>query len=224
MNFNIVMNINKEKILKEQRLRMINDHLSARGIRDRRVLEIMGNLKRENFVPSKYMADSYGDHPIPIGHHQTISQPYIVALMSELCEFSGDEKVLEIGSGSGYQTAILSGLANRVFSIERIRPLAERAKKILSELECNNVTVIHNDGYNGFIEEAPFDVILLTAAPEKIPAELISQLTDAGRLIAPVGSRTQQLVRLKKICGEIISETITYVTFVPMVKGCSTND
>ena len=218
------MDIDKEKIMKEQRLRMINDHLSARGIKDRRVLEIMGNLKREKFVSSKYLTDSYGDHPIPIGHNQTISQPYIVALMSELCEFSGDEKVLEIGSGSGYQTAILSSLSNRVFSIERIKPLAERAKRILSELGCDNVTVIHNDGYNGFIEEAPFDVIMLTAAPEKIPAELINQLADGGKLVAPVGSRTQQLIRIKKICGNIISETITYVTFVPMVQGCSTID
>jgi protein-L-isoaspartate(D-aspartate) O-methyltransferase len=219
------MNINQEDILKKQRLKMINDHLSARGIKDRRVLEIMGNLEREKFVPSKYTADSYGDHPIPIGHDQTISQPYIVALMSELCEFNGDEKVLEIGSGSGYQAAILSGLANRVFSIERIKPLADRARKILNELGCDNVTVIHNDGYDGFIEEAPFDVILLTAAPEKIPAELINQLSEAGRLVAPVGgSRTQQLIRVKKICGQIISETITYVTFVPMVKGCSTID
>jgi protein-L-isoaspartate(D-aspartate) O-methyltransferase len=185
----------------------------------------MGNLKREKFIPSKYMTDSYGDHPVPIGHNQTISQPYIVALMSELCEFNGDEKVLEIGSGSGYQTAILSGLANRVFSIERIKPLAVRAKKILNELGCDNVAIIHNDGYNGFIEEAPFDVIMLTAAPEKIPADLINQLAESGRLVAPVGdSRTQQLIRLKKICGEIVSETITYVTFVPMVKGCSTVD
>ena len=215
---------NKEKIMKEQRDKMINDHLIARGIRDRQVLEIMRNLPREKFVKSEHIVNSYGDHPLPIGHNQTISQPYIVALMSELCEFEGSEKVLEIGSGSGYQSAILSGLANKVFSIERIKPLAERAKKILEELGCNNVTVIHGDGYDGITHEAPFDVIMLTAAPEKIPAALINQLADGGKLIAPVGDRTQQLVRLKKICGQIVSETITYVAFVPMVKGCSNNE
>ncbi|MCL1864976.1 MAG: protein-L-isoaspartate(D-aspartate) O-methyltransferase [Spirochaetes bacterium] len=220
----VIMNIDKENIMKAQRLKMVNDHLIARGIKDRRVLEIMGNIQREKFIPSKYIFDSYGDHPVPIGHNQTISQPYIVALMSELCEFSGDEKVLEIGSGSGYQAAILSALSNRVFSIERIKPLAENAKNILKELGCDNVTVIHDDGYNGFIEEAPFDIIMLTAAPETIPVALIDQLADGGRLIAPVGNRTQQLIRLKKVSGEIISETITYVTFVPMIKGCSIND
>ncbi|MCL2154857.1 MAG: protein-L-isoaspartate(D-aspartate) O-methyltransferase [Leptospirales bacterium] len=218
------MNLTKENIMKEQRDKMINDHLIARGIRDRHVLEIMRNLQREKFIPSKHIVNSYGDHPIPIGHNQTISQPYIVALMSELCEFCGDENVLEIGCGSGYQAAVLSSLSHRVFSIERIKPLAERAKNILKELECNNVTVIHGDGYNGFIEEAPFDIIMLTAAPEKIPIALIDQLADGGRLVAPVGDRIQQLIRLKKICGKIVSENITYVTFVPMIKGCSIND
>jgi len=218
------MNINKEQIMKEQRDKMINDHLIARGIKDRHVLEIMRNLPREKFVSSQHIVNSYGDHPLPIGHSQTISQPYIVALMSELCEFDGSEKVLEIGSGSGYQSAILSALANKVFSIERIKPLAERAKKILEELGCNNVTVIHGDGYAGLTGEAPFDVIMLTAAPEKIPAPLIDQLADRGRLIAPVGDRIQQLIRIKKICGQITTETITYVTFVPMIKGYSENN
>ncbi|MCL1833391.1 MAG: protein-L-isoaspartate(D-aspartate) O-methyltransferase [Leptospirales bacterium] len=184
----------------------------------------MENLQREKFIPPKYIVDSYGDYPIPIGHNQTISQPYIVALMSELCEFNGNEKVLEIGCGSGYQTAILSTLSKRVFSIERIKPLAENAEKILKELGCDNVTVIHGDGYNGLIEEAAFDVIMLTAAPETIPIALIDQLAEGGKLVAPIGNRTQQLIKLKKISGDIISETITYVTFVPMIKGCSTNN
>ena len=211
--------------MREQRLKMIKEHLIARGIGDRRVLEIMGNLQRERFVPSKYVKDSYGDHPISIGYNQTISQPYIVALMSELCEFSGNEKVLEIGSGSGYQSAVLSALSSRVFSIERIKPLAERAKKVLKELGCGNVTVIHNDGYNGFIEEAPFDVIMLTAAPGTIPAALIEQLADGGKLVAPVGgSLSQKLIRLKKVSGDVISETITFVSFVPMIKGRSDDD
>ena len=213
------MKTDKEKIMKDQRELMINNHLKARGISDKRVLEIMGKLERERFIPSKYLIDSYGDHPVPIGHNQTISQPYIVALMTELCEFKGNEKVLEIGSGSGYQSAILSKLASQVFSIERIKPLAESAEKILKELGCGNVKVIHNDGFKGLAEESPFDVILLTAAPEEIPHTLIDQLSEGGRLIAPVGDAIQQLIRLKKKSGEITSETITYVSFVPMVAG-----
>lgn len=213
------MKLDKDSIMKDQREWMIKEHLIARGISDQRVLEVMRNLQREKFVPSKYMVDSYGDHPIPIGHNQTISQPYIVALMSELCEFKGAEKVLEIGCGSGYQSAILSALAGNIFSIERIKPLAENAEKILKELECTNVKVIHSDGFNGLPEEAPFDVILLTAAPEIIPQALIDQLAEGGRLVAPEGKTVQQLVRLKKKSGKVESETITYVSFVPMLKG-----
>ncbi len=213
------MKIDKEKIMKDQRRWMINEHLIARGISDKKVLDVMSNLTREKFVPSKYMVDSYGDHPIPIGHNQTISQPYIVALMSELCEFKGEEKVLEIGCGSGYQAAILSALAANVFSLERIKPLAENAVLILEELGCSNVKVIHSDGFDGLPGEAPFDVILLTAAPENIPQTLIDQLADGGRLVAPEGNTVQQLVRLKKESGKLTSETITYVSFVPMLKG-----
>jgi protein-L-isoaspartate(D-aspartate) O-methyltransferase len=213
------MKIDKETIMRDQRDWMIKEHLIARGISDERVLKIMGSLQRERFVPSKYMVDSYGDHPIPIGHNQTISQPYIVALMSELCEFKGEEKVLEIGCGSGYQAAILSALAGKVFSIERIKPLAESAEIILKELGCANVKVIHSDGFKGLTEEAPFDVIILTAAPDILPQTLIDQMAEGGRLVAPVGNTVQQLIRLRKKSGEIISETLTYVSFVPMVEG-----
>jgi len=213
------MEIDKDKVMKEQRELMITNHLIARGISDKRVLEIMGRLEREKFIPSKYLVDSYSDHPVPIGHHQTISQPYIVALMSELCEFKGNEKVLEIGCGSGYQSAILSGLAAKVFSIERVKALAEGAEKILNELGCTNVKVIHNDGFKGLAEEAPFDVIILTAAPEEIPQALIDQLSEGGRLVAPVGINVQELVRLRKKSGMIKREMITYVSFVPMVEG-----
>lgn len=213
------MEIDQESIMKNQRDWMIKEHLAARGITDKRVLEVMGRLQREKFVPSKYMVDSYGDHPIPIGHNQTISQPYIVALMSELCEFKGNEKVLEIGCGSGYQAAILSELAGKVFSIERIKSLAESAAATLQELGCGNVKVIHNDGYKGLEEESPFDVILLTAAPEIIPQPLIDQLAEGGRLIAPVGNTVQELIKLTKKSGIIITDNITYVSFVPMLKG-----
>lgn len=207
------------KLLKEQRERMIELHLKARGIIDQGVIQAMYNVRREKFIPEGYINESYGDHPLPIGHEQTISQPYIVALMTQLCEIRGNEKVLEIGCGSGYQSAVLSGLAAKVFSIERIKALAEKAEKVLKELGFDNVTVIHNDGYNGLSEEAPFDVIMLTAAPEKIPQNLIDQLSDGGRLVAPVGNDIQQLVRLRKEWGRIESEIITYVRFVPMLKG-----
>lgn len=213
------MKIDEEKIMKNQRDWMIKEHLIARGITDKRILEVMGRLQREKFVPSKYMVDSYGDHPIPIGHNQTISQPYIVALMSQLCELTGKEKVLEIGCGSGYQSAILSELAGQVFSIERIRPLAEQADLLLKKFGYLNVKVIHNDGFIGLEAEAPFDVIILTAAPEAIPQPLIDQLSEGGRLVAPVGDSIQQLIRLKKTSSQISSETITYVSFVPMLKG-----
>lgn len=213
------MKIDQESIMKDQRDWMIKEHLAARGIIDKRVLEVMGRLQREKFVPAKYMVDSYRDHPIPIGHNQTISQPYIVALMSELCEFKGNEKVLEIGCGSGYQAAILSELAGQVFSIERIKPLAESAAEILKELGYENVKVIHNDGYKGLAEESPFDVILLTAAPEIIPQPLIDQLAEGGRLIAPVGNTVQELIKLTKKSGAIITDNITFVSFVPMLKG-----
>jgi protein-L-isoaspartate(D-aspartate) O-methyltransferase len=213
------MKIDQESVMKDQRDWMIKEHLAARGITDKRVLEVMGRLQREKFVPSKYMVDSYGDHPIPIGHNQTISQPYIVALMSELCEFKGNEKVLEIGCGSGYQAAILSELAGKVFSIERIKSLAESAAATLQELGCGNVKVIHNDGYKGLEEESPFDVIILTAAPETIPQPLIDQLAEGGRLIAPVGNTVQELIKLTKKSGIIITDNITYVSFVPMLKG-----
>ena len=215
------MKIDKDSIMKDQREWMIKEHLIARGISDKKVLEVMGRLQREKFIPSKYMVDSYGDHPIPIGHNQTISQPYIVALMSELCEFKGDEKVLEIGCGSGYQAAILSELAGKVFSMERVKSLADNAEKILKELGYENVKVILRDGFNGIIEEAPFDVIVLTAAPEVIPQPLIDQLSEGGRLIAPVGNTVQQLIKLRKKSGIVTSETITYVSFVPMLKGCN---
>lgn len=214
-----IMKTDSDRIFNNQRSRMINDHLVARGIADSRVLEVMGKIPRELFVPVKYRSDSYGDHPLPIGYNQTISQPYIVALMTELCELKGDEKVLEIGCGSGYQTAILSALAGRVFSIERIRELAESAEKLLSEQGYSNVKVMHGDGFMGLLDEAPFNVIILTAAPGSIPDTLKSQLTENGRLVAPIGDNVQQLIRLRKSGGEFNIEYLSYVSFVPMLKG-----
>lgn len=213
------MKLDKDEILARQRQIMINDHLKARGITDPRVLDAMNSIKREDFIPEKYFIDSYGDHPVPIGHNQTISQPYIVALMSQLGEFTGKEKVLEVGCGSGYQAAILSRLAAEVYSIERIKPLADSSRKRLEAEGCGNVTVIHGDGYEGLPEKAPFDVIIITAAPEKIPQALIAQLSENGRLIAPVGDIVQTLVKITKSGNNLITEEVAYVRFVPMLRG-----
>lgn len=215
------MSIDRKEIMKQQRERMIKEHLTSRDITDRRVIEAMSEIERELFIPEKYFIDAYGDHPLPIGHGQTISQPYIVALMSQLCEFTGDEKVLEIGCGSGYQAAILSRLAREVYSIERIEALAIRAEELLNETGCGNVRVIHGDGFEGCHEAAPFDVILLTAAPDRIPQKLIDELSDNGRLIAPVGESVQKLVKITKKGINISTEVITYVRFVPMVRGAN---
>ncbi len=215
------MSIDKKEIMKQQRERMIREHLTSRDITDQRVIDAMREIERELFIPEKYFIDSYGDHPLPIGHGQTISQPYIVALMSQLCEFTGTEKVLEIGCGSGYQAAILSRLAKEIYSIERIEALACRAEQLLSEAGCNNVKVIHGDGFEGYQEAAPFDVVLLTAAPDRIPQKLIDELADNGRLIAPVGESVQKLVKIVRRGANIYTDVITYVRFVPMVRGAN---
>lgn len=215
------MSIDRKEIMKQQRERMIKEHLTSRDITDIRVIEAMREIERELFIPEKYFIDAYGDHPLPIGHGQTISQPYIVALMSQLCEFTGTEKVLEIGCGSGYQAAVLSRLAKEIYSIERIEALACRAEKLLSESGCDNVKVIHGDGFEGYQEAAPFDVILLTAAPDRIPQKLIDELAEEGRLIAPVGESVQKLVKIIRRGVNIYTDVITYVRFVPMVRGAN---
>lgn len=198
---------------------MIDEHLKARGIDDPRVLDAMSSIKRENFIPEKYIVEAYGDHPVPIGSNQTISQPYIVALMSQMCEFIGTEKVLEIGCGSGYQAAVLSRLAAEVYSIERIKTLAESSGRRLQDEGCSNVTVIHGDGFDGLPDKAPFDVIIVTAAPVVIPEKLVEQLAENGRLVVPVGDSVQKLLRLTRRGGRIITEDFAYVRFVPMVRG-----
>jgi protein-L-isoaspartate(D-aspartate) O-methyltransferase len=198
---------------------MIRHHLLERGVSDPRVIEAMREVAREDFIPDQYIVDAYGDHPLPISDGQTISQPYIVALMSQLCLLKGDEKVLEIGSGSGYQTAILSRLAAEIYSIERIKNLKETAEKNIAKPGCANVTLIHGDGYMGLPEKSPFDVIILTASPEKIPAPLTEQLAMGGRLVAPVGDKIQKLIRITKTAEGLHSEDIIHVRFVPMVPG-----
>ncbi|MBN2079594.1 MAG: protein-L-isoaspartate(D-aspartate) O-methyltransferase [Spirochaetes bacterium] len=205
--------------MEQLRERMVKTQIEDRGIRDEGVLRAMRKVERHKFIPGHHHASAYEDHPLPIGHGQTISQPYIVALMTEICDLDGDEKVLEIGTGSGYQAAILSLLAKSVFSIEIVEPLGKSARSKLKELGYGNVQVRIGDGYGGWPEEAPFEVIMLTAAPPSIPQSLIDQLAEGGVLVAPVGDYAQELVKLTKQNGKITRKTITYVRFVPMIHG-----
>ena len=200
---------------------MIKNQLQSRGIRDDAVLKVMRSVERHNFVPDNYRDRAYSDGPLPIGHGQTISQPYIVAFMTEQLQISSQHKVLEIGTGSGYQAAILGELAKHVFTIEIIPELAEGAKNILNHLSYKNITVRAGDGYKGWPEEAPFERIMVTAAPTEIPQTLIDQLAPGGRMILPVGAQflVQYLWVIEKDDqGTITKEKILPVRFVPMVK------
>jgi protein-L-isoaspartate(D-aspartate) O-methyltransferase len=181
------------------RRRMVETQIVARGIHDRRVIEAMLKIPRHLFVEEAMAAQSYNDNPLPIGEKQTISQPYMVALMTELLELDGKEKVLEIGTGSGYQSAVLAVLADRVCTMERIRPLAMRARKTLDGLGLLNVNIRVADGTCGWEEESPFDAILVTAGAPEIPNMLVAQLAVGGRLVLPVGDQySQTLVRIVK--------------------------
>jgi protein-L-isoaspartate(D-aspartate) O-methyltransferase len=176
----------------EPRARMVREQLVARGIRDRRVLDAMGRVPRHELVPTASLSRAYEDGPLPIGEGQTISQPYIVAAMSEAAALGGHERVLEVGTGSGYQAAVLSALAREVYTIELEPTLAERAKRDLARLGCANVHTRTGDGYRGWPEAAPFDAILVTAAPEQVPPALLEQLAVGGRLVIPVGGYADQ--------------------------------
>jgi len=200
------------------RMKMVDDQIIARGVKDPRVLDAMRKVERHRFIPASLRESAYGDHPLPIGYEQTISQPYIVALMTELCELTGNEKVLEIGTGSGYQTAILAECAKEVFSIERIPALSEKASSLLEDLGYRNTHVITGNGYNGHAEEAPYNAIILTASPPVIPKALTDQLADNGILVAPEGIEHQELLRIRKSWGFLKRERIIYVRFVPMME------
>jgi protein-L-isoaspartate(D-aspartate) O-methyltransferase len=201
-----------------ERQAMIDRDLVRRGIRDTRVLEAIGSIPRERFVPESLRAHAYEDRPLPIGEEQTISQPYIVARMTELLNLKGTEKVLEIGTGSGYQTAVLGSLAETVYSIEIIPTLSQRAKTLLNQLGFTNVNLKVGDGFFGWEEHAPFDAVLVTAAAPKIPELLWRQVREGGRLIMPLGKegQTQELVRVKKLDGKQLIEPISGVVFVPL--------
>lgn len=199
-----------------KRSKMVVEQIEARGVVDPRVLAAMRDVPRHAFVPDTLDADAYRDHPLPIGKGQTISQPYIVAAMSELARLQPGDKALEIGTGSGYGAAILSRLVERVYSIEIIPELAESAKKALASLGYDNVEVIVGDGYRGLPEQAPFDAILVTAAPGHVPQPLLDQLAEGGRLVIPVGSGFQELRVYEKKNGEVEGHTVFPVRFVPM--------
>lgn len=200
------------------RERMVRQQIEARGVRDERVLKAMRTIERHRFVPAENRHQAYEDAPLEIGEGQTISQPYIVALMTELLRLEGEEKVLEIGTGSGYQAAVLGELAGQVYSVEIIPSLAERAGKILGELGYQNILIETKDGYQGWPEEAPFDRIIVTAAPPEIPKALIEQLAEGGRMVIPVGTSYQQLEVVVKENGVIKRSVVIPVRFVPMVR------
>ncbi|MCY2952496.1 MAG: protein-L-isoaspartate(D-aspartate) O-methyltransferase [Planctomycetota bacterium] len=201
----------------EARRRMVEEQLRGRDIIDGEVLEVIGRIPRQRFVPKHLQAQAYVDGPLPIGHGQTISQPYIVALMTQAVRPRPESRVLDIGTGSGYQAAVLAELCKEVYSIEIIKPLAESARERLAALGYKNITVRCGDGYKGWPEKAPFDVIVVAAAPDHVPQPLVEQLAPGGRLVIPVGSYFQELVVIEKQKdGTTRRESIAPVMFVPM--------
>jgi len=202
-----------------QRQRMVEQQLKLRGIKDERVLAAMAKVPREEFVPADARVEAYEDGPLPIGYDQTISQPYIVAFMTEQLRPKESDRVLEIGSGSGYQAAVLAELAADVYTIEIVEPLAKSAEATLQRLGYNNVHIKVGDGYKGWPEEAPFDAVIVTCAPEKVPQPLVDQLKDGGRMVIPVGERfAQQLYLLEKKNGQLKESVTLPVRFVPMLR------
>ena len=198
------------------RERMVAEQIAARGVHDPRTLAALRKVPRHLFVPDAQLALAYGDHPLPIGHEQTISQPYIVAFMTEALGLTGGESVLEVGTGSGYQAAVLAEIAGSVASIEIVEPLAAEAETRLRRLGYANVAVRAGDGYLGWPERAPFDAILVTAAAPRIPEPLKAQLKDGGRLVIPVGDESQELVLVKRLGERFVESRILPVRFVPM--------
>ena len=204
--------------LARMRARMVEEQLLARGIRDQRVLAAMAKVRREEFVAAEARPQAYGDHPLPIGAGQTISQPYIVAAMLQLLELRAEDRVLEIGTGTGYEAAILAELVSEVWTIERQPELAEKAREILARLGYASVHVMCGDGSRGLPEHAPFDKIVVAAGAPRIPEALIAQLADGGRMVLPVGSRHEQQLQLVRRVGEqVVVSNHELCRFVPLV-------
>jgi len=203
--------------LTAQRNAMVEQQIEARGVSDPATLEAMRTVPRHEFLPLRLREEAYADYPLPIGHGQTISQPYIVAFMTEAIRPQPGEKILEIGAGSGYQAAILAQMGAEVYTIEIVEPLAEMARQTLERLGYKNAHVLHGDGYRGWPEHAPFDAIIVTCAPDQIPADLVAQLKDGGRMIIPVGGgMNQELVLLRKHGDKVEKRSVLPVRFVPM--------
>jgi protein-L-isoaspartate(D-aspartate) O-methyltransferase len=207
------------------RERMVNNQLIARGIKDKRVLQAMGKIPRHLFIEEALSGEAYNDHPVPIGEKQTISQPYIVALMTESLELKGGENTLEIGTGSGYQTAILAELSSRVYTVERIKSLLVNARKLLARLGYDNILFKAFDGTLGWKEYSPFDAIIVTAGAPSIPEPLIEQLADNGRLIIPVGDRdSQELIRITRDGETLKKKSLGGCRFVNLIGAHSWPD
>ena len=197
---------------------MVESQIIPRGIGDERVIEAMLTVPRERFVEEGLKEQAYSDYPLPIGEGQTISQPYIVALMTESLALEGHERVLEIGTGSGYQTSILALLAEKVYSIERITAIASRARKLFDEAHCSNVVIRIGDGTDGWPEEAPFEAIIVTAASPEVPDTLLKQLSEGGRMVIPVGSEFEQtLLKVTRRGGRFIKESMGGCRFVKLI-------
>lgn len=203
----------------QMRQRMVQTQLIARGIQDPRVLDVMGRVPRHLFLDPVQRGSAYEDSPIPIGSGQTLSQPYIVAYMTEQLELTGQERVLEIGTGSGYQTAVLAELVRRVYTLEVLEPLALSARLLLTRLGYQNIEFAVGDGRQGWPEEAPFEAILAAAAAEDIPAPLRAQIADGGRMILPLGQDHQDLWLFLRTGSELVSRRLLPVRFVPLVHG-----
>jgi protein-L-isoaspartate(D-aspartate) O-methyltransferase len=208
--------------LRAERLRMVETQIKARGVTDPQVIRAMREVPRHDFVPERLRSMAYTDGPLPIGEDQTISQPYIVAFMTEALDLQPHDKVLEIGTGSGYQAAVLAEIVDSVFTIEIIESLGKSAEARLKRLGYENVFVRIGDGYQGWPEEAPFDAIIVTAAPDHVPQPLVDQLKMGGRLVIPVGSGFQELVRITKTADGTRREDLLPVRFVPMTGEAET--
>lgn len=206
-----------KKNFEKERERMLSSQLVARGIKDVKVLGAMKKIHRHMFVPENMLSHAYSDEPLPIGEGQTISQPYIVAYMTEVLALQGEERVLEIGTGSGYQTAILAEITQQVFTVELVEALSQRAQEALKKLKYTNIIYKIGDGTFGWDEQAPFDAIMVTAAPDKVPHSLEEQLKIGGRMIIPVGSAFQELVLVTRGKKKFKRKKLLPVRFVPLV-------
>jgi len=207
-----------------QRQKMVDEQIIRRGVDDESVIKAMRKVERHLFVPQHERLMAYGDHPLPIGFDQTISQPYIVAYMTQMARLTPEDKVLEIGTGSGYQAAILAEIVKEVYTIEIVKGLAETAEQRLKDMGYKNIFVKWGDGYEGWPEHAPYDAIIVTAAPDEVPQKLVEQLSVGGRMVVPIGSVFQELYLITKTKEGIIKKSLIPVRFVPMVEDNSSKN